>query len=131
MARGVIGELCWPLCGLILVRVLYGQGDHLRALLAPLLLDLDARSLWPGVSFESLFYGQGFSICTDSCCFGESVLMIFLPPSASTCFLGLSRAALEADVDVISDPFRNNMSFLCCFVQIFRAHADVISDFQK
>ena len=35
-----------------------------------------------------------------------------------------------AHADVISDPFRNNMSFLCCFVQIFRAHVDVISSLE-
>ena len=55
MARGVIWELVWLLCGLIQMGVLYGQGCHLRTILFPLWPDLDGGSLWPGVSFESFF----------------------------------------------------------------------------
>ena len=47
------------------------------------------------------------------------------------CFFVLSRAALGAHADFMSDPLSNSMSSLCCFVQIFRARADVISDSPK
>ena len=75
----------------------------MRAFLAPLWPDLDAGSLWPGVSFESLFgpsvsefrgipfsqtcsFQLGFMFfCAESCLLGGAMPMLFRTPSEITC----------------------------------------------
>ena len=75
----------------------------MRAFLAPLWPDLDGGSLWPGVSFESLFgpsvpefrgipfsqtcsFQLGFMFfCAESCRLGGPMPMLFRTPSEITC----------------------------------------------